>query len=176
MQSEFDPPAKVSEALKHLSEGRLPPKSLPREEWGRDHDYIDETGRIRDRYLVPLYLMPQSFRDFVDALSKEMNSAAADAVGVLRWRTRTLGLRQPFASSGMRWRFRDTDDWQMLPRETYVTVHSSARLELSEGAASELQDLLSRHELEPLAHELFREAWGERQDNPEAHCCWGWLL
>src|SRR3954451_2520252 len=114
VESDFDPPAKVSEALKHLSERRLPPKSLPRDEWRRDHDYIDEAGRIRDRYLVPLYLMPQSFREFADALSNEMNSAADDAVGVLRWRTRTLGLRQPFASRGLSWRFRDTDEWQML--------------------------------------------------------------
>jgi hypothetical protein len=168
VESEFDPPAKVSEALKYLSEGRLPPKSLPREEWGRDHDYIDEAGRIQQRHLVPLYLMPQSFREFADALSDEMNLAAAHAVGVLRWRTRTLGLRQPFASSGMRWRFRDADDWQMLPRDIYVSIHGTSRLEVSEGAASELQDLLTRHALEPLAHELFREAWGQRQDNPRS--------
>lgn len=168
VESEFDPPAKVLEALEHLSEGQMPPKSLPRDEWGRDHDYIDEAGRIQDRHLVPLYLMPQSFREFADALSKEMNSAAADAVGVLRWRTRTLGLRQPFASGGMRWRLRDTDDWQMLPRDTYVSIHGTSRLELSDGAVSELQSLLTRHELEPLAHGVFREAWGQRQDNPRS--------
>jgi hypothetical protein len=56
----------------------------------------------------------------------------------------------------------------MLPRDTYVSIHGTSRLELSECAASELQGLLTRHELEPLAHELFREAWGQRQDNPRS--------
>lgn len=116
--------------------------------------------------MVPLYLMPQSFRGFADALSDEMSSAAAG--GVLRWRSRTLGLPQPFASGEMRWRFGNTDDWQMLPRDIYVSIHGASRLELSDGAAPELQDLLTRHELEPLAHELFREAWGQREDNPRS--------
>jgi hypothetical protein len=58
--ADAEPPKKVAEAFRSLAAGTMPAKSLPREEWARDHDYISEDGRIQGNHVLPMYLMPPS--------------------------------------------------------------------------------------------------------------------
>ena len=167
IETTFEPPRKAVEAFEALATGRLPPKHLPREEWRHAYDFIDEDGNLLENHAVPLYLMPQSFQEFARRLWLEMTSAARDAVGVLRWRTRTLGPRQPISSLGITWTI-DTTTWRPMPFEGTIIVHDLARLYLTDSTVGEVQSLLDAGELEPLAHALFREAWGQRHDNPRS--------
>jgi hypothetical protein len=163
----LEPPKKVAAALEALAADRMPDNSRPRDEWDKDHEYINKDGAITGGHRVPLSLMPPVLQDFVRALSAEMTQAARDAVGVLRWRTRTLGPRQPFASNGMSWSF-DGETWLPMPRNTMLSLHADTRLEMTDGAVAQLQALLDDGEAEPLAHELFREAWSQRENNPRS--------
>jgi hypothetical protein len=168
VETEFDPGGRVLKpAFEALAAGRLPPKHLPREEWGRDFHYIDADGNIREGYVVPLHIMPEAFRNFAKELSAEMNGAAADALGVIRWRSRTLGEPRPLATRGIEWSI-EADEWHRLPMTTSLQIGAADRLEISEAAASEIQALLDDDELEPLAHVLFREAWSQRFANPRS--------
>jgi hypothetical protein len=165
--TEFDPNARIGKAFTELAANRLPDGHLPREKWHRDLSYIDTDGIFEDGPVLPAYLMPETFQDFASKLSAELHGAANDALGVLRWRSRTLGTRRPFSTQIVMWSL-DGERWHTLPTDLYLSVVDASRLHVSEGAASELQALLDEEELEPLAHELFREAWSERSTNPRS--------
>lgn len=141
---------------------------MPLGEWPIATDtYLEADGSVRERHVLPLAVMPEFFRGFAEQLSAELHTAADTAVGVLRWRSRTLGPRRPYASRGIHWSL-DGIKWRPMPSSTYVEVQDTAHLEISEAAARELQELLDANESEPLAHELFREAWDQRTSNPRS--------
>ena len=165
-ETEFEPGQRTREAFESLAARRLPSGHLPKEQWVKDIDYIDEGG-VFSNHVVPLYLMPQGFQSFASQVEDELGQAIRDAVGLLRWRSRTLGARAPFSSSGTEWSL-DGEEWHPLPRTTSLELSASARLELTEEAAADLQGLLAAGESEPLAHELFREAWSQRTANPRS--------
>ena len=62
----------------------------------------------------------------------------------------------------------DGETWSRLPRNTSVELLGPTRLELAQKSAAELQHLLATGTGEPLAHELFREAWSQRSANPNS--------
>jgi hypothetical protein len=165
-ETEFEPSQRVREAFESLAARWLPPGHVPREEWIKDIDYIDEEGNFGN-YIVPLYIMPEGFRSFASQVDGELNEAIRDVFGLLRWRSRTLGPRAPFSSRGTEWSL-DGEVWEPLPRDTSLELLASARLQFTEEATGELQRLLAAGETEPLAHELFREAWSQRRSNPRS--------
>jgi hypothetical protein len=114
-----------------------------------------------------MMLMPKGFQDFAAALSAELNAAAEHALGVFRWRTRTLGVRRPFAVRGFEWSV-DGAAWRKFPSTMTVRVHDLPQLHLAAATAAEIQSLLDDGEREPLAHVLLREAWGQRYENPRS--------
>jgi hypothetical protein len=166
VEATFEPSRAVAEALRSLANNRLPPGHPPINQT-ETHGYIDPAGNIRDNYVVPLHLMPQAFRGFVNELSSELHDAAEDVVGALRWRSRTLGPRNPFSSRGIEWAL-DGEHWKRLPASTHVEHQDVAQLAVMPDTAAELQTLLDRAELEPLAHALYREAWSQRRSNPSS--------
>lgn len=167
VRTEFDPSDRVREVFEHLVAARLPPGHLPREQWPHDMEYIDPEGNIGGGFMVPLSVMPGGFQDFARQLTAELRQTADAAFGVLRWRSRTVGSSQPFASRGCEWAI-DGVEWRLMPSAATVEVGDVARLEITPAAADELQGLLDAGELEPLAHVLFREAWGQRRANPRS--------
>jgi hypothetical protein len=167
VETEFELKPRMAQVFEDLAHDRLPPGHLPREEWGREFDFIDGGGNVQPGHIVPMHVMPAGFQDFGRQLAAELRAAADAAVGVLRWRSRTLGSPQPFASRGIEWS-PDGETWRRLPSTGFVRIGDVARLEITEATASELQALLDQSELEPLAHTLFREAWSQRHGNPRS--------
>jgi hypothetical protein len=165
--TEFDPSSVVVDAFRHLAEARLPPKHLPRTEWPQPLDYIGEDGTISANYIVPLAIMPQSFKEFTARLSGELNTVGRDAVGVLRWRGAAPGPVNAFSARPAEWEL-DGERWRMFPISGHVQPADVAHLALSAAAVSELQTLLDDDEKEPLAHSLLREAWSQRTANPRS--------
>jgi hypothetical protein len=162
--TEFDPNNTITGAFSKLAEDRLPDGHPPAEEWPKQLDYVDSEGSISPNYVVPMWLMPSAFQDFASQLRSELHAAAEAALGVLRWRSRSLGPPQPFSSRGLSWSF-DGKGWHRMPSTGTVDVISSDLLELTREAATELQTLLDGNRLEPLGHVLFREAWSQRRSN-----------
>jgi hypothetical protein len=167
VETEFDPSPQIVEAFHHLAADCLPPGHLPREEWSMAHDYIDEEGNILDNHIPPMYLMPERLQTFAVQVSRELYEAADAALGVLRWRSRTLGPNQPFSTRGVGWSLEE-GAWHSMSSTASVVLGDVAALEVTEPTATELQALLDEGELEPLAHTLLREAWGEQHDHPRS--------
>ena len=162
----IEPPRKTREALESLERGVLPAGHPPRDEWGRDFDFIDEKGVVAENYAVPLSLMPAGVQQFVTSVDTKLRAAARQVIGVIRWRGGLLGLSNPFASKGFEW----SDDgavWHSMPYTGFIRVLESWRLEFTQQAVDEMQILVSETS-EPLAHELFREAWGQQWNNPRS--------
>lgn len=146
-----DPNERRIEAFEHLAAGKLPPGHPPREEWAKDFDYIAEDGTIRERYNVPLSVMPPSLQEFARELSSALYGGADTALSVLRWRSGVLGPPWPFAHRGMEWSF-DGNEWHPMPSDTLLYVLEQDRLEVTEAAADQMQHLLGAEMGEPLAH------------------------
>ncbi|MCW2996849.1 MAG: hypothetical protein JWN65_398 [Solirubrobacterales bacterium] len=163
----LEPNPKVAEALGALAEGRLPPDSERREEWGREYDYIDEHGRLRENYVAPWPVLPQRLRDFLTQTSKELTTAIRTVVGVLRWRLGDEGHHEPLSSRGLFFSL-DGETWHHAPRQTSLYVTTVGRLRVTDDVAASVQHLLDAEEEEPLAHALWREAWEQRHTNPRS--------
>jgi hypothetical protein len=160
----FEPNAKVLAAFNRLTEDRLPDGHLARKDWPKELDYVDAEGNISPCHAVPAWLMPEGFRDFGEQLGAELHAASEAALGVLRWRGRSLGSPRPFSTRGMRWST-DGEKWRLMPATTSVEIISGDRLEITEETAGELQELLDAGRGEPLGHVIFREAWSQRSSN-----------
>jgi hypothetical protein len=165
VETEFTPGPSVSAAFAALSAGKMPTGSsrpvLPHP----DAEHIDDQGNIRGGLIPSLSLMPESFQEFARQLNGELLAAATAAIGVLRWRSRTLGSPRPFSSRGVSWS-EDGERWHRVPAAGSVEFGGGARLELTTETAAELQALIDSDGAEPLGHVLFREAWSQRQINP----------
>jgi hypothetical protein len=166
-ETEFEPSEQIRRAFQSLADERLPAGHLPREKWTRDHDYIDPEGHIHDNHILPMYLMPDGFQSFASALSAELREAANTVIGLLRWRSRTFGPRHPFSTRGVEWAL-VSGEWRHLPSTVHLAFSDVSDLQVTDAAAADLQSLLRQDQREPLAHELLREAWSERLDNPRS--------
>jgi hypothetical protein len=168
VETTFSPTRAVTAALTDLAAGRLPTGHLPRDQWTKDHSReIDSDGNILGDWVLPLYLMPESLRTFANRLDAEIHGAVTDAVGILRWRSRTLGPRHPLSSTFIEWTL-DGETWHPMPVSGDATLGDVSRLDVTTATAAELQALLDASQLEPLAHALFREAWSQRYANPSS--------
>jgi hypothetical protein len=64
--ADFEPRPSIVQCFESLVAGRLPPGSLPPEQWPKPLAQLDASGEIRGPLgSVPMSYMPQSFRDFV---------------------------------------------------------------------------------------------------------------
>jgi len=164
---EYQPTAKNESAFAALAAGQLPDRHLPRDRWPRELDFIAEDGTFELKYAIPMFVMPQGFRDAMGTIVGELRWAADTAVGALRWRTRTVGPLRPFSSRGAEWSLNGTT-WHPLPASTSLEIQGHDRLFLRAGTAAEIQALLDAGEHEPLAHELLREALNLGSSNPRS--------
>jgi hypothetical protein len=166
---ELDPPRRALTAFQRLAAGLLPDGMAPEAvSWLRDHGYIDAEERITTGTAIPLHAVPNALGDFAIELWGDFIAIAHGAIGVLRWRSRTLGSTRPLSRTSFDWSL-SGDDWFPMPGfRTGAAFEDASRLELTAGAAREIGDLLARDEREPVAHALLREAWNVRRDSPNS--------
>lgn len=85
---EFDPPRRPAQALADLAQGLLPADSKPEEELA---------SAIKERQLpesdrgLRFSELPNSLRDFIRDVTRELNSIATDVFGLIRWRRAMAG-------------------------------------------------------------------------------------
>jgi hypothetical protein len=163
-RTEFEPGEKITGAFESLAEDRLPDGHPPVEEFPSIVRHVEPDGRINPGHVVSMGLMPEGFQTFAGQLNSELHGAAEAVLGVLRWRTRTLGPPQPFSGRGLRWSF-DGQAWHWMPSTAGGRIHAADRLELTPAAVAELDALLEAGRAEPLGHVLLREAWSQRHSN-----------
>jgi hypothetical protein len=162
---ECEPPGDVRAAFEALADLRLPKGYLPRDDWSREHPEVDRSGRIGDPGRTPMYLMPKGLQDFVGDLATDLTNAGKEVLGVLRWRSAEFGPPRITSATSLLWSL-DGQEWHGTPRNTTAQIVVGTHVELTDDGARDIKQLLANGQVEPLGHELLREAWAGRRNNP----------
>jgi hypothetical protein len=163
-RTEFEPNQKILAAFGRLAEDRLPDGHPPVEDLPRIVQHVSPDRKIDPGHIVSMALMPEGFQTFAAQVYSELDEAAEAVVGVLRWRSRSLGAPQPFSSRGVECSV-DGAAWDWMPSTASAHISADDRVGLTPGAVAELEALLGAGQTEPLGHVLFREAWSQRHSN-----------
>jgi len=111
---------------------------------------------------------PEHFKSFLNHVQKELSDSSKMVISALRWRANKLGPHDPISTRGMSWS-KDNTFWHPAPSKlsARLSVISSAT-RLTGDAKKDIVDLVTKQYQEPVYHELFREAWGQRNNNPRS--------
>lgn len=130
--------------------------------------YMEYTTPDGTRVSLPaLSDFPEYFRSFIKNVSGELKDIAIRTISVLRWRANELGPHNPISTRGLHWSI-DGNFWHPVPTELHVRVSTFEALQVSEQLHLEVYDIMKGGDDAPLHHDLFREAWKQRYENPRS--------
>ena len=108
---------------------------------------------------------PEHFKSYISQINKELSGACRLVINAVRWRTNTLGPHNPISTRGLSWS-RDNVFWHPAPSSHSIRLlSSSSSVRISENAEEDVNQIIASGTQEPVHHELFREAWGQRNGN-----------
>lgn len=111
---------------------------------------------------------PEHFKSFLSQVHKELSDSSKIVISALRWRTNKLGPHNAISTRGMFWS-KDKIFWHPAPSSLSTRLLAvSSTIRLSCDAKRDIVNLVKKQYQEPVHHELFREAWGQRNDNPRS--------
>lgn len=110
---------------------------------------------------------PENFRSFMNNVSSELQDWAMRSVSVLRWRENEQGPHNPISSRGLYWST-DGSFWHPAPSNYGVRVDIKGSINPKEEDLTFIRDIVKANGNEPLYHDLFREAWEQRYNNPRS--------
>lgn len=164
VMSQQEPNPKVKAMFLALSNNQTPMGSkYPAESMG----YITRSGKIKINYRVPLKFMPDSLQSFCRQIEGLMLKCLKDTVKLIRWRNNKKGPHNPFIFKGAHWSF-DGRLWYPMPSSILTFIETSSSFTLSDKCIEETIELTRSNIFEPLSHELYREAWSQRHENPRS--------
>ena len=124
------------------------------------------TRKIREWLNSPADLSPSGFTEFSDDAFDTLNTAVVATLRLVRWRIGYRRSRDPI-------KFFHSFEWSTNNND-WTAVQDSLSLEFDVGipfsqtgaeVIASLKDLRLNNIAEPLAHELFQEAWSQREEN-----------
>ncbi|MDA2916392.1 hypothetical protein MYX64_06070 [Nitrospinae bacterium AH_259_B05_G02_I21] len=166
--SQQEPSPEIRAMFASLAESRLPQGSdleKASNMWA-DHAF-EPDGRIKESHGVPFEILPQSFRSFVEQAKGELYDFLTRTVQVLRWRGAAKGPHSPFSVSGWGWSF-DGQLWKPVPSVIQVFWEAISPLRATGEVCVQVERLVTEGATEPIGHELYREAWEQRHQNPRS--------
>jgi hypothetical protein len=123
---------------------------------------------------------PAEYREFLTCLVKEMDAQATDILNVTRWRLGIRGGPLVLSSdvSAIRWHDdssdRDTDrlipflNSQIPMGVSELYFPECQTIDISSTDRADVQALLRSETVQPLHHDLFREAWQNQRQHPRS--------
>ena len=134
------------------------------------------SGEVSTEYSTPdgtrvriptLSHFPEYFCSFVNNVSGELRDLAVRTISVLRCRSTELGPHNPISSRGLHWSS-DGAFWHPMPADFGVRVETLGKLRPTEQMRTEVDQIVRSGGGAPLHHDLFREAWQQRHENPRS--------
>jgi len=164
-RTKLEPNDSVARGFAALADFRLPegvpPSSLLN--WRR---FQDAAGRLKPAMVYPQSGLPPAMNAFIEQIRKDLVHAIRRSCLLLRWRYSLGGPQDPLQpiDAGPEWSL-DGSTWHPLPANTDVRLHAEPSVHPSASVTSEVQALLDTGQDEPLAHQVFHEAWRSRFSN-----------
>lgn len=158
-----EPNTKVKGMFQCLSNNQMPEGSNYPESAG----YIASDGKIKTNYNVHLRYMPEPFQSFYKQIYFDMYKCLTDTIKLIRWRSNIRGSHNPFSSGIFYWSF-DGQQWYQSISSIKVSIDAVSGFTPSESYVEEIVGLKRDNIAEPLSHEIYREAWGQRHGNPRS--------
>jgi hypothetical protein len=128
--------------------------------------YINRAGS--EKFMPVLDYLPQPFQNFIREIFEEFEGYAKKVVDAVRWRCNILGPHNAIEFEGDFWLFEGDDYWYTIPRPLKSSSASWPYLNLTAQALVDIQDIIKTRESEQISHNLFREAWSQRKENPRS--------
>jgi hypothetical protein len=164
-RTQIEPNDSVARGFAALADFRLPegvpPSSLLN--WRR---FQDAAGRLKPGMVYPQSGLPQAMTTFIEQVRKDLVHAIRRSCLALRWRYSLWGPHEPFRSIGVgpEWSL-DGSTWHPLPANPPLRIDAAPDASPAVSVASEVQAMLDTGQDEPIAHQVFREAWDSRLTN-----------
>jgi hypothetical protein len=157
--AEFVPNSKTLAVFEAVENGTL--RGSPE---GFSMMYKDASG-------AEIYLpakLPANLTDFFNRANKAMSDAIARVVHSLRWRTDAHGPHRVLSVRGMYWS-RDAAWWSPARLSTSIYMQEMRYSRpVTAVERADIDALVQSDESAPLHHEMFREAWHQRLQNPRS--------
>ncbi len=164
------PKPKIDEILNGLAEGTLPNSvtktlQLPYLEGGEE--IISAEGKIAPKRGLHLEIFPEAFRDYHSETRQMLSDLAARFVKTSRWVHNASGGWSPFATFGFFWS-PDKESWKSMPADFQVRMDIGRGMKIDSHSLAVIAQVWQDGYLEPLGHELVREALDVCQSNPRS--------
>jgi len=159
--SVFPPNERVRKVFAKIAANQIAPKDVNTIHTWTEYS-TPEGLRVR---LPPLSTFPESFRSFIETVTRELDDFADRTISVLRWRENNLGPHDPIGTRGLHWSL-DGKFWHAAPNniEFRIRVEGPSQL-ISDQLRMEVEQMVRTGARAPLHHDVFREAWGQRSRN-----------
>jgi hypothetical protein len=151
-----------------MPEGFKKPKTTNSAFVQDEHEYIDNEGRIKEKHVAPASLFPECYQAFESQLLHKLTERIRHTVKIIRWRKAVNSSHNPVRFTlGMSWSF-DGQNWQGMPASISYRMSLKLVPSCSPKLQDEIESLIKANVNEPLGHELFLEAWQNREKNPRS--------
>ncbi len=161
------PSAQIREAFAGFLERRIPSDSvIPLE----DRMKVGEDFYVKDNWGIVIDWLPHWLKQYIDGITNKLYQATTRAVRIARWRLALSASHRPIRSaSGSRWSY-DGVTWHLVPSNIYARMEMIPTNVFPPSMLKDIGRLLEETPsvTEPLGHELLREAWNQRHDNPRS--------
>jgi hypothetical protein len=171
----FEQPASatIRAMFEALLRGEMPIGSLPsttviKNSNGTSQSFLNvsDDGVIKSG-VAPMELLPQAFRDFIELAYREPRRCLKHTTTALRWRVNARGDPNPWVGGSAMWSL-DKTEWRPLPTSWRFEFSGGSALRIGPKTNAEIEAFVRAGSGEPVSHELFREAWAQRNENPRS--------
>jgi hypothetical protein len=128
---------------------------------------ITPNGHFASNFIVPLKVLPDTFQSFAKEVHMELLDFTRQTVRVLRWRHNLTGPHNPITIRNFWWS-PDNQQWKLMPSMVEMSIEALGILNQTNVNRTEIEKLVQNGGFEPLGHEVFREAWYQRHQNPRS--------
>ncbi len=156
----------VEDMFNSLVKGVLPQDTPPVVELPFN-SFVDANGSIREKYVVPLSIMPRSFQGISREVDSKLSDLARSFIKTLRWVQGASSTQSPFGFVGFYWST-DKSSWRSMPHELSARVEQLRPIDVSPEAMDKVREVWASDDAEPLGHELIREALDIASTNPRS--------
>lgn len=127
-------------------------------------------------YKFTNFELSEHLRKYLINIKNSIQEETKKLVGLLRWTTNCLGPYYPLEIySPAVWSL-NIENWIIFPgKYEVVQLKSGEILHIDSKGEGLVQNLLNEDKIEPLSHELFREAWSLRGSNPRSALMIGYV-